>query len=125
MGVLVCFETLLFAGSDVRRCNSVGPALVVQDFEEIRALMKGEGLSDAAIGAFQQAYEQLVRGDDGMISEASISPASDVPVMSDIKNAEVPDAKATEASIPFHYCNRESPTLKVRDSRACRSQTCL
>ena len=70
----------------------------VQDFEEIRALMKGEGLSDSAIGAFQQAYEQLVRGDDGMISEASISPASDVPVMSDLKNAEMSDEKAKEVT---------------------------
>jgi thiazole synthase ThiGH ThiG subunit len=89
-----------------------GLALMVQDFEEIRALMKGEGLSDAAIGAFQQAYEQLVRGDDGMISEASISPATDVPVMADIKGSAVSDDKATEASIPFRHCEEKAPPLR-------------
>jgi hypothetical protein len=41
--------------------------------------MEGENLSESAIGAFQQAYEQLVSGKDGMISEKDISPAADVP----------------------------------------------
>jgi hypothetical protein len=49
------------------------------DFAEIRKLMEGENLSESAIGAFQQAYEQLVSGKDGMISEKDISPAADVP----------------------------------------------
>ena len=37
------------------------------------------------VQAFQQAYEALVRGDDGMISERMISPALDLPMLADIK----------------------------------------
>jgi UDP-N-acetylglucosamine pyrophosphorylase len=66
------------------------------DFAEIRKLMEGENLSESAIGAFQQAYEQLVSGKDGMISEKDISPAADVPVMADIKSDAVSDIKAKE-----------------------------
>lgn len=65
-------------------------------FDEIRTLMAAENLSESAIGAFKQAYEQLVRGDDGMILEKDISPSADVPVMSDIKGGAVDAAKAKE-----------------------------
>ena len=89
----------------------------MQDFEEIRALMKSEGLSDSAIGAFQQAYEQLVRGDDGMISEASITPASDVPVMSDIKDAEMSADKIEEVRLCFDAGNN----ICTRRASICRT----
>ena len=46
-------------------------------------------LSLSVARALSQAYEQLVRGDDGMILEKDISPAADVPVMADIKSAKV------------------------------------
>jgi len=66
------------------------------DFSEIRKLMEAEGLSESAIGAFQQAYMQLVSGESGMIAEKDITPAADVPVMSEIKAEAVSDAKAKE-----------------------------
>ena len=61
------------------------------NFDEIRKLMEDEKLSESAIRAFKSAYDQLVAGDDGMISEKLITPASDVPVMADIKGQAVSD----------------------------------
>ena len=60
---------------------------------EIRPLMLSEGLSEAAIKAFQQNYEALVRGDDGMISEGAISPAGDLPSLADIVQSKLPEDK--------------------------------
>ena len=64
------------------------------NFDEIRKLMEDEKLSESAIRAFKSAYDQLVAGDDGMISEKLITPASDVPVMADIKGQVVSDETA-------------------------------
>lgn len=41
--------------------------------------MKAEGLSDAAIAAFQYSYEELVSGATGMISESSIAAVPSLP----------------------------------------------
>ncbi|KAJ1466625.1 hypothetical protein T484DRAFT_1861168, partial [Baffinella frigidus] len=41
--------------------------------------------------AFQQNYEALVRGDDGMISERAISPAGDLPSLADVVKANLPE----------------------------------
>mmetsp|Transcript_17429 Transcript_17429/g.34836 ORF Transcript_17429/g.34836 Transcript_17429/m.34836 type:complete len:550 (-) Transcript_17429:324-1973(-) len=85
------------------RTNSFGnldsPNLVAPEgkvvFDEIKTLMAGEGLSESAIGAFKQAYEALVRGDDGMIAEISITPAEDLPTLADV-STDVPDDKVKE-----------------------------
>jgi len=60
---------------------------------EIRPLMQSEGLSEAAIKAFQQNYEALVRGDDGMIAERAITPAADLPSLADIAQTKIPEDK--------------------------------
>uniref|UniRef100_A0A7S4UUR8 UTP--glucose-1-phosphate uridylyltransferase n=1 Tax=Guillardia theta TaxID=55529 RepID=A0A7S4UUR8_GUITH len=75
--------------SDVQRLR--GGVQII--FDDIRKLMEEEKLSESAIRAFQQAYEALVRGDDGMISERMISPALDLPMLADIKQASIPDDK--------------------------------
>mmetsp|Transcript_64628 Transcript_64628/g.94655 ORF Transcript_64628/g.94655 Transcript_64628/m.94655 type:complete len:535 (-) Transcript_64628:67-1671(-) len=82
------------SGGDKSGAESAGDGKV--SFDQIRSLMEAEKLSDSAIRAFQQAYEQLVRGDDGMISEKIISPASDVPVMAEMKSAPVSDERAKQ-----------------------------
>ena len=51
--------------------------------------MRAEGLSEACIGAFENSYNMLVSGDSGMISEASIAPAADLPELE--KLAVTPD----------------------------------
>jgi len=53
--------------------------------EEISSLMKGEGLSESAVKAFLQAYEALVSGQDGMILESTIEPATGLPNQRDLK----------------------------------------
>jgi hypothetical protein len=51
--------------------------------------------------AFKQAYESLVRGDDGMISEISITPAQDLPTLADV-STEVAEDKVKEVHAPSH-----------------------
>lgn len=43
------------------------------NFAPFRAKMENEGLSEAAIKAFEHSYQALVSGDSGMITENSIS----------------------------------------------------
>jgi UDP-N-acetylglucosamine pyrophosphorylase len=55
--------------------------------------MKGEGLSESAVKAFLQAYEALVSGQDGMILESTIEPATGLPSQSDLKDADAAKVK--------------------------------
>eukprot|EP00285_Hemiselmis_virescens_P009799 CAMPEP_0173392112 /NCGR_PEP_ID=MMETSP1356-20130122/18764_1 /TAXON_ID=77927 ORGANISM="Hemiselmis virescens, Strain PCC157" /NCGR_SAMPLE_ID=MMETSP1356 /ASSEMBLY_ACC=CAM_ASM_000847 /LENGTH=541 /DNA_ID=CAMNT_0014349833 /DNA_START=21 /DNA_END=1646 /DNA_ORIENTATION=- len=61
--------------------------------DDISALMKGEGLSESAVKAFLQAYEALVSGQDGMILESTITPATGLPVQGDLKEVEADKIK--------------------------------
>ncbi|DAZ94300.1 TPA: hypothetical protein N0F65_012069 [Lagenidium giganteum] len=51
------------------------------DFAPFRSKMQQAGLSDAAIKAFEYAYSALVSGETGMIPEASISAADNLPYL--------------------------------------------
>jgi UDP-N-acetylglucosamine pyrophosphorylase len=58
--------------------------------------MEGEGLSEAAIRSFRAAYEQLVRGDDGMILESSIEPVKGLPTQADVNQAKLSAERTKE-----------------------------
>lgn len=60
-------------------------ALVQDGFEACKAKMVAEGLSEAAIKAFEHSYKLLVGGSSGLIPESTITPCTDVPSLSDIK----------------------------------------
>jgi UDP-N-acetylglucosamine pyrophosphorylase len=55
--------------------------VVKGDFAPFRAKMQEEGLSEAAMKAFEFSYNSLVSGETGMIAENSIEPAADVPYL--------------------------------------------
>lgn len=47
-------------------------------FECIRAKMEAESISQSAISAFESTFKSLIAGETGIISESTISPASDL-----------------------------------------------
>lgn len=49
--------------------------------------MKADGMSDAAIGAFRNAYEQLVQGVTGLLPESEIEPVTSLPSLESLKRA--------------------------------------
>ena len=49
--------------------------------------MKAQGLSVAAIAAFKRNYDQLVAGVTGLVTEAEISPAADLPYLAGMAEA--------------------------------------
>lgn len=57
-------------------------------FAACRAKMEAEGLSLSAIRAFEHSYNLLASGASGMIPEADISPAENVPTLDEIRSAE-------------------------------------
>ena len=119
----------------LQKCSSIYCFLQVE-FDGIRKLMEGEGLSEAAIRAssdrpfslcfrilqnrcdfrrerrppspldttclqsFKAAYEQLVRGDDGMILESAIEPVKNLPTQADVNQAKLSDAQVKEVRDP-------------------------
>eukprot|EP00613_Pedinella_sp_CCMP2098_P014814 CAMPEP_0171761938 /NCGR_PEP_ID=MMETSP0991-20121206/48366_1 /TAXON_ID=483369 /ORGANISM="non described non described, Strain CCMP2098" /LENGTH=1066 /DNA_ID=CAMNT_0012365321 /DNA_START=37 /DNA_END=3233 /DNA_ORIENTATION=+ len=54
-------------------------------FAASEAKMRADGLPEAAILAFKHSYMQWASGATGMIAEADITPASDVPALSDLR----------------------------------------
>ena len=54
-------------------------------FEPFSTKMRTAGASDAAIRAFQHAYESLVAGKTGMIPEAEIQPVTNLPRLRDME----------------------------------------
>jgi hypothetical protein len=61
-------------------------------FSEFASKMKAEGLSDAAIAAFEYSYNELVSGNTGMIQESDIVPVETLPDLdADIKRTSAPD----------------------------------
>lgn len=57
-------------------------------FSTFRKKMEAEGLSESAIRAFRGSYAALLAGETGMIPEATISPASDLPCADDLRQPE-------------------------------------
>jgi UTP--glucose-1-phosphate uridylyltransferase len=49
------------------------------DFAPFESKMRGEGLPEIAIQTFRYYYEQLVSGDEGMLSRTEIDPIDEVP----------------------------------------------
>lgn len=52
--------------------------------EEALRKMREAGLSDAACASFERAWRQAVSGDAGLIPEATIEPATDIPAMDEV-----------------------------------------
>ena len=46
--------------------------------------------------SFKAAYEQLVRGDDGMILETAIEPVKGLPTQADVNQAKLSDERVKE-----------------------------
>ena len=61
------------------------------NFAPFEAKMRADGLSDAAVAAFKNAYDALTSGATGMIPESELTPASGVPKLVDV---EAPAADA-------------------------------
>lgn len=61
------------------------------DFAPFEEKMKAQGLGEAAIAAFKNSYESLVSGASGMIPEADITPAADIPRFEDVATGDAPD----------------------------------
>ena len=56
-------------------------------FAAFEAKMKAQGLSMAAIAAFKSNYDQLVAGATGLVPEAEIAPAADLPYLAGMAEA--------------------------------------
>jgi UTP--glucose-1-phosphate uridylyltransferase len=54
--------------------------------------MRREGVGDAAVRAFGDAYERLRGGETGVLPEAEIEPVDDVPDARELPDADAPDA---------------------------------
>ena len=50
--------------------------------------MRSEGVGDAAVQAFADAYERLREGESGVLAEAEIEPVPDVPAADDLPEVE-------------------------------------
>jgi UTP--glucose-1-phosphate uridylyltransferase len=50
--------------------------------------MRSDGVGDAAVQAFADAYERLVEGETGVLAEAEIEPVSEVPAADDLPEVE-------------------------------------
>lgn len=61
------------------------------EFPEIANKMRQAGVSEAAIRAFRHSYENLVRGQTGLIAESDIEPVASLPHLKEI-SAEQPAA---------------------------------
>ncbi|KAK9829520.1 hypothetical protein WJX72_006308 [[Myrmecia] bisecta] len=61
--------------------------------DKIEKKMRAEGLSDAAIDAFRQNYEQLVAGVTGLVPEDEIEDIKDLPKLVDLKESGTVDVK--------------------------------
>jgi UDP-N-acetylglucosamine pyrophosphorylase len=61
-------------------------------FAAFEQKMTAAGMGDAAIRAFRRNYEALLRQESGLIPEASISPADDIPTLGDISDGAPADA---------------------------------
>ena len=59
--------------------------LIFAEFDAFETKMRDENLSQAFITSFKMSYDALVAGATGCIAESDISPASDLPVLSEIK----------------------------------------
>ena len=55
-------------------------------FSAFRIKMEAAGLSSSAIQSFEHSYASLIAGDSGMISESSLSPATDLPSLETIRS---------------------------------------
>lgn len=55
--------------------------MAASNWEQFEAKMKSAGLSEAAIAAFKQNYDQLVAGVTGLVPEADIDPVTDLPCL--------------------------------------------
>lgn len=51
----------------------------MSDFDAFEIKMRAAGMGDAPVAVFRRNYEALLRNETGMISEASIAPATDLP----------------------------------------------
>ena len=60
-------------------------------FGEFAAKMRGAGVGEAAVRAFQHSYECLVAGQTGMIPEASIQPVDELPRLEVVSRNSAPD----------------------------------
>ena len=58
------------------------------NFAPFEAKMRADGLSDAAVAAFKNAYDALTSGATGMIPESELTPASGVPKLVDVQAPE-------------------------------------
>jgi len=61
--------------------------------------MRDDGLSDAAILAFQHSFMLWANGESGMISEKSIQPAVDVPSLDEIRASIKQDASLLDETV--------------------------
>ena len=55
------------------------------EFQAFEAKMRGEGLPDLAIRAFEQSFEALSSGESGLIAESDISPLHTLQSLDEIK----------------------------------------
>lgn len=60
----------------------------MSDFTIFRQKMEAADVSEAAIRAFEQNYQALLRDESGMISEASIAPCEDVPELDEVSSSD-------------------------------------
>ena len=65
-------------------------------FAAFEAKMKAQGLSTAAIAAFKSNYDQLVAGATGLVPEAEIVPAADLPFLAGMPEAAPHSVKVSE-----------------------------
>ena len=63
-------------------------------FSEIAALMRADGLPEAAISAFGRHHAQLVAGETGLIPEAALSPVDGLPDAEQLGEAEATVGRA-------------------------------
>lgn len=76
-------------GNVVRHGQRMGEA--TSSFPAFADKMRAASSADAAIQAFQHSYGSLVAGETGLISEASIQPAADIPYLAKIVGQIQPD----------------------------------
>jgi UDP-N-acetylglucosamine pyrophosphorylase len=63
----------------------------ISSFAEFAEKMRGAGVSDAAIRAFQHNYEGLVAGQTGMIPEGGIEPVTELPRLEAVSKERAPN----------------------------------
>ncbi|GAB4817141.1 hypothetical protein N2152v2_004187 [Parachlorella kessleri] len=73
---------------------SVAPAVELIPWELFEKKMASKGLSQAAVGAFKQNYEQLVAGVTGLVPEDDIEPVESLPNLEELHAASGVDLKS-------------------------------